>query len=520
MAHLHRHLGMGHPPGGLRPSSSRSLTSPDLVPPSHAAYAGGSQLYMPYDFHPVLSPNPSHRNEHGGGLDPHFQSLKARFAQLELHQRQSDEEIRQLRDRNRVLEAQLVAVSAVPAVPEAYIEDSGDDADTEISHLETLATVTATRSGRIPATGANATSVPALSPPVMTQSSASAQAASPLANHTKPAALPSLGLPFKSLTIGQQRVRRQLTSMVSTTFRSLCGVSAKTPWPDPSIERTDPITNEHVFTPNFPGGLADPYNIKIFDAVAMTVLKQIQDPARRPIDLETCGARVDYNDLRAFAKESFKGFNKHYKAQIDEKAQQRINQSNAKDRETQRRRLKLKQRLSAADKYAAAHNLDRDDVAATLDLEHMSDEPSGPEDSDKDKGEWALEMAHASGRRDATPQSIADLTFIQVCEFDWRTDEATNLNLELSQIHEDSLSNSNRDRRRLIRVRNTGRLSTRFPAKAPFNFAIRADWLAEKKKDEAMVEMLETAGWGDFLGPKGFDCDSDNNGVDNGLTSD
>ncbi|CAK5262383.1 unnamed protein product [Mycena citricolor] len=515
MAEQRRQLGMGLPPGPLHQPSSRSFTSPELAPPSRTVHVRGPQSYMPYDYHSALLPNPSYRIEGRHGTESHLHSLEARFAQMELRQQQSDDEIVRLRDRNLVLEAQLVAVSAAPNVPaesEVEYEDTGNDADTEelTEDIFRPASTTSANASSLHHITAGTTSA---TPSPRSQSSALASA---VPRATKPVALPSLGLPFASLTPDQQKVRRQLTAMVNATFRSICAVAAKKPWPDPSIERTDPVTKEHIFTPNFPGGLGDPYNIKMFDTVAMSVLKQIQDPDRCPTGLDTCGATVDFKVLRNFTKEAFKGFNKHYKAQIDEEAQERLELSQAKDRETQRRRLKLKHRLGAVDEYAAAHNLDCNDVAGTLDLEHMSDEYSGPELPDKDRATWALNMAHASGRHNPTPLSIADLTFIEVCEFDWRTEKATNLMLELSQIHENSLSNTQRDRRRLIRVR-TRRSSRRFPAKAPFNFAVRSDWLAEKKQDETMAEILGSAGWGDFPGPKGFD--SDDGGADQGFAT-
>ncbi|CAK5266235.1 unnamed protein product [Mycena citricolor] len=451
--------------------------------------------------------------------------MELRQREAELHQRESEKEIQQLRQRNRELEQQLARSATVNPAQRVYRHGSDDDGYTSLDAESEVSSSSEPIAGSQapawqPALHATTTPAASLRPePSATHLMSSAptaavtQSSGPTnASEAQSTALVSLGLPHNQLTDDQKEVRGKITRHVGATFRNLCGITSKNPWPDPdSPPRTDPSTGETLFIPNFPGGLTNRTNTKIVSAVADTILKEFKDPACRPAKYDTCGGTIDRNILQDFAKESFKGFKRQYIAQVDEAARQKRESNNTTDRCTQRRRMKTKQRRSAVPTYAARHNLDPDNVTATVDVEYQSDELSMPNssDSDTDQVNWAVRMAKASGRKDVTRNSVKGMHFLEVCKPPWQTDQAANMNIELSQIYEHSMAEADKDKRKYVRVCTTTRIDKRVPEKAPYNFAIRPDWLAEQMMDpdSDKAKYLVSTGWGTWSGPPGFDLE-------------
>ncbi|CAK5272316.1 unnamed protein product [Mycena citricolor] len=512
------------------PHAMRSATSPEGSPPAPCILQPFTRSPAPYSNYNIYNtpvPQDSHHNQRGRRDRQLPPSIEERLAQLELRQRESEEENQWLRRRNNELEAELARPVVRGSGRQGYSRaeiDSDDYAPGEMDILPPAPNPVFDdcTDGPVPQIEPATRRLAPYTKPANPMSSVSqnpvvpsVQPAAGARPPVKPAVLVSLGLPHKDLTKDQQEVRSKITRRVGSTFRNLCGITAQEPWPDPSVVRIDSSTGEHLFTPNFPGGVTDRNNVKLIDAVADEVLRELEDPDCRPAKFDTCGATVDRHLLQAFAKESFKGFKKQYKTQVDEVALANKIKAKAKDRREQRRKAKHGHRLEAVPQYATEHNLNEEDIAAAIDPEHMSDEFSepDPDDKDADKLDWAVRMAKATGRMDATRQSVQDLRFLEVSKLAWRTDEATNFNLELSQIYEDSLTETDKDKRKYIRVRGTTRMSKRVPNKAPFNFAVRPDWLADQMKDAKMAQYLTSAGWGTYPGPCGHDPDLEASGT-------
>lgn len=63
-------------------------------------------------------------------------------------------------------------------------------------------------------------------------------------------------------------------SLVTEEFRTLCNVFGKT-WPDPSVERRAPDTNEIYWTPNLGADVLDPHNKEMFAVIVDVVLAKL-----------------------------------------------------------------------------------------------------------------------------------------------------------------------------------------------------------------------------------------------------
>ncbi|KAJ7751790.1 hypothetical protein DFH07DRAFT_960848 [Mycena maculata] len=314
-----------------------------------------------------------------------------------------------------------------------------------------------------------------------------------------------LGVPVKDIDPRFKGARAALQSVVSRTFRAVVGVSGNN-WPDLTVERFNEITNESYMNPAFDEMVSHPTNFKLCEQVATQVAHELSGrPDYWPSGLNIPGFNVkwDKKALTEMAKTSFRSCKQQYRVQMDETVAQR----NAANRRTNRRRdhrvTKAEQRGKqvAIAAFATKHNLDPNIVKELIHEQFMSDEASGPEDDD-DKGIWKTRMAFKAGYGDLSAEELAKIDFLEVLGCPWRADELSGALQELSAIAFGFLTQNEKKKIQYIRVRDTGRASSRIPEIAPYNFGINPAWLEANKEKPEYVHLL--VDWGTYKDPEGF----------------
>ncbi|KAJ7443280.1 hypothetical protein FB451DRAFT_950517, partial [Mycena latifolia] len=290
---------------------------------------------------------------------------------------------------------------------------------------------------------------------------------------------------------------------VSQTFRSVCGVTAKDAWPDPNILRVNEVTNEIYLTPFFDFGVTDPRNIQIFTAVAIQVENDFQDEACLPEGLANCGATWGVDVYKKMAKESFPNYRRQWNTAHDPAAAAKKQVNDQNNRVRGRRFTKAQQHQTVVDQYVVNKQLDPKVIRDLMNEEHMSDEASGPEDETRESfANWKVRMARRSNKGDLTPDQLAESHFVEVLEAEWRSPEFSALNFDIHETWWDSLTPHQKGNLKFIRVRGTGRRSSRIPKLAPYNFGINQEWLERHRFDPRYQEMLSD--WNTHGNPPGF----------------
>ncbi|KAJ7110206.1 hypothetical protein C8R43DRAFT_998177 [Mycena crocata] len=322
--------------------------------------------------------------------------------------------------------------------------------------------------------------------------------------------LPSLGDVTK-LSDSQKQTRLALKRRVGATFRDICGVGKSTDsWPDSDVQRVNEITGVPYENPDFESGVTDVRNIHIFTVVAKQLANEFEDVECQPEGLATCGATWDLDLLKNMSKEAFPNFKKQWKVAHDAAAKQRKDANDRTNRQRARRVLKAEQHRKVAAKHVTQNDLrvSASDLRELMFEDHMSDEASGPEDeSQETPANWKRRMARASGHGDSSASALAQLTFVEVLDTDWRSVEFSELNLGLHNTWWGTLTSQQKAQIKLIRVRGTGRRSSRIPKFAPYNFAISQPWLDRHRLDPLYADFLSD--WNNHPGPPGFDTADD-----------
>ncbi|KAJ7429871.1 hypothetical protein B0H11DRAFT_1631203, partial [Mycena galericulata] len=288
-------------------------------------------------------------------------------------------------------------------------------------------------------------------------------------------------------------------------FRSVCGVGPHDAWPEPNIVRTNPTTDEVYLTPLFASGTTHNHNVHIFAAVAKQVADDFQDEACRPPGLTDSGTTWGIDTFTKMAKESFDGFKKQWKAANDEATRIRHEEQLLVNRRRGRRTMKANERKSeaATQEFAAEHNIDLDTLVDLMHEEHMSDEASGPEEgSGESFSNWKGRMASLAGYGDMPPAGLVKLNFLEVLGADWRSSKLSEVFTDVHAKWWDHLSPREKKNIKYIRVRDTGRSSTRIPKLAPFNFGLSKPWLDRHRFDPQYTTLL--ADWDNHKSPVGF----------------
>ncbi|KAF8194886.1 hypothetical protein K438DRAFT_1484883, partial [Mycena galopus ATCC 62051] len=127
---------------------------------------------------------------------------------------------------------------------------------------------------------------------------------------------------------------------------------------------------------------------------------------------------------------------------------------------------------------------------------------SGPEDdSGESKEAWKARMASVAGIRAKSSAALAKLEFLEVLDADWRSDEFSKLGHAIHKMWFSTLTKREKNAIVYIRVRGTGRSSSRIPELAPWDFGISVPWL-EKARALPQNKVL-LVDWNTYGNPAG-----------------
>ncbi|KAJ7801978.1 hypothetical protein B0H14DRAFT_2614854 [Mycena olivaceomarginata] len=291
---------------------------------------------------------------------------------------------------------------------------------------------------------------------------------------------------------------------VSRVFREVCGVRTKDDWPDPSIIRINEFTQEQYLTPRFDGLITDASNQHLISVVARKAEMDLRNVDLQPPQLASSNATLDFAVVHHMAQNSFTNFRPQWRRQNDPQLAASHELTDLINRWKQRRCLKVEQKLSIVRAFAAAHNLDPNLLSKLLDETHESDEASGPEDnSGESKETWKARMVGLAGIRITSRATLDKLEFLEVLGADWRSDELSKLGHAMQKMWYRTLTPRERKAIKYIRVRGTGRSSSRIPHLAPRNFGLSIPWLEEARTLPENEDFL--ADWNTHGNPAGVD---------------
>ncbi|KAJ7233435.1 hypothetical protein C8J57DRAFT_1729472, partial [Mycena rebaudengoi] len=293
---------------------------------------------------------------------------------------------------------------------------------------------------------------------------------------------PSLDEELPSTSLDKKE-RTAVKKHVTETFRRTCGVPKTRPWPDPTVERKNPITREILLSP----------------------LKMMRPPGVSKT------AVWDNQLLVTMAKKSFRGFKRDWKATNDAVAAKNAEDNDRKNRWYRRRCTKLKHVVTQVAAVPNKHGQSAATLTSTLNEQHLSDEASGPEDEAvESKDAWKVRMAIQHGVKDLSPASLKKYQFLEVLQSPWRSSQYSDISLELHSKWEASLSAREQGNFQYTRVR-TDRKSPRIPVLAPFDFGISPEWLEMSLNDPTVAPLI--ADWNTFGNPDRFVSEMIHNGT-------
>ncbi|KAJ8516428.1 hypothetical protein ONZ45_g6262 [Pleurotus djamor] len=294
-----------------------------------------------------------------------------------------------------------------------------------------------------------------------------------------------LGKPT-GLSRGARAARVALARITTTTFREMCGVGKSEDWPTEPGERRNEITNELYLSPDFEHDVTSSRNRKIITTVAARVMSNLENIDERPAQLRIDSIVWSMATVESLAKSSFRYFKACFRQQscAEKEYQHQLHARSVRHR--QRRIEKASRLLSVVPAYIEKHGADPSDLIAQ---EHMSDEASGPEfDDDEEFNSWKLRMAASKNMREA---DISEVTFWEVVKPVWRSDRLSSVFHELQALHWAKLTSKQRARFSALRVRDSGRLSTVVPDRAPYDFGICKAWFDTFTSNPHNVKLVE-----------------------------
>ncbi|KAJ7018277.1 hypothetical protein C8F04DRAFT_1151973 [Mycena alexandri] len=317
-----------------------------------------------------------------------------------------------------------------------------------------------------------------------------------------------LGLKSTELpTATLKKAKAVLQDEVSVTFKTVVGLGGDG-WPDFSVQRFNEITNELYLNPAFEGMVTAPANRQLINTVAKQVFRKLSGGSHDwPLGLDVPGVQVtwDVHTLTEMAKTSFRSSKAAWRQHVDAEVAKRNEIHKQANRMRERRILKAERRANtkAISAYATKQKVPPQSVNELIHEQYMSDEASGPDEADdRGKDVWKTRMAFKAGCGDATEAALANLKFLEVLESPWRAAAITETMEELSANTTNVEAITEKTKFTYVRVRNTGRKSSRIPNRAPYNCAIDKDWLAANKDKPAYSDLLSD--WGRWDGPEGF----------------
>ncbi|KAJ7920130.1 hypothetical protein B0H13DRAFT_1454608, partial [Mycena leptocephala] len=211
----------------------------------------------------------------------------------------------------------------------------------------------------------------------------------------------------------------------------------------------------------------------------------------------------DHDLLIELVKTSFRSCKAQWREQMDEEVAKKEAANRKVNRMRDRRFTKAKQPEKAVDKFALKYGLNPKSVLELIHEQLMSDEASGPEETDmRGPAAWKTRMAFKAGLGDISDAELAKRAFLEVLDVPWRSEEMSDAVHEMTMIAFSLLGEQERKRIQYTGVRNTGRVSSRIPETAPYNFGINKTWL-EMYKDHPDYRHL-LVDWDTYPDPEGF----------------
>ncbi|KAJ7312543.1 hypothetical protein DFH08DRAFT_973335 [Mycena albidolilacea] len=313
-----------------------------------------------------------------------------------------------------------------------------------------------------------------------------------------------LATPAKDLpTAALQRAKRALQDEVSLAFRDVVGVPGKI-WPkDLTVQQLNETTSAPYLNPIFQLNVTHSDNQCLLDVVVKLVAQCLKNVKNHPEALTVSEVTWNNKTLLEMAKTSFPSCKQQWRQQVDEVAARRRQESLNVGRRCERRVTKALQRANGVPSFVAKYSLTTEAVKQILHKQHMSDEESGPEDSDEtSKAVWRTKMIYEAGYEGNSDDVLAKIEFVEVVSTLWRSEEMSQPPLhELSEMAFKLLPIHDKKKIHYVCVR-TGRVSARIPDDAPYNFGINQLWLDANKNHPDRVHLLSD--WGTYEDPEGF----------------
>ncbi|KZP32745.1 hypothetical protein FIBSPDRAFT_943744 [Athelia psychrophila] len=294
--------------------------------------------------------------------------------------------------------------------------------------------------------------------------------------------------------------KNKLAKLVGAKFREICGVHGKQSWPlTNSPPRMNTALNEVYYTPDFDQGVDHTTNIEIFNRVSSLVWRDVKKRKDRPEVLRADGVHFSRDTLFELAKTVFRGFKTIALASRNEEKNRALAVNRISTRRRDRRKLKFAQLLTAVPTYLELHQIDPSNLLCE---EMMSDYASGPEDEDVEtKDEWKKRMGEKIGvDAEKMPRHTYErMVFWERIRAEWRSEELSQVFSELEATWWSSLSAAQRQKFVVHKI-SSDRSSHVPPTKAPYNFGICKEWMAEwgNEYEDLLLD------WGQYPDPPGF----------------
>ncbi|KAJ7611136.1 hypothetical protein DFH06DRAFT_1245364 [Mycena polygramma] len=301
-----------------------------------------------------------------------------------------------------------------------------------------------------------------------------------------------------------EKEQRALQDFLTKKFRLVCGVEGSR-WPDPTVRRSNATTGQVYPTPFFDLRVSDHQNRAVLLAVAKEVNEELKDKDAWPSELRRPRTEPhptwDVAFLVSLAKVSFRSFRRQWNDNKKRAAGIKAGVAGQIDRRLKRRKRKSKQLGKVIEEYAQRHGLNLEFLTDLINEQYLSDEVSGPDDSDETKEEWELRLAAAADlvldRRARNPPG-----FLEVLIPEWRSDRYSDLIHHIEKFRFDTKGEDTTLHYNRVCV---GRLSDRIPKFAPYNFGIARDWFERHRGQPEYRPILKT--WGSYPEPQGCGLD-------------
>ncbi|KAJ7668842.1 hypothetical protein B0H17DRAFT_1335884 [Mycena rosella] len=289
--------------------------------------------------------------------------------------------------------------------------------------------------------------------------------------------------------------KRALQVYVTQTFRRVYNVPGKD-WPDPTLVRTNPVTNEVYPTP--------PAEPSSFRDVAEQVDSELKDKNCWPQGLRRSEDDPDPSwDIALIvdlANNSFGSGKKQHNETKQMESKSRGDVNRCTNRRTKRRIRKSNHLAKVIAQFSAQHGVDAAFVADIINEQYLSDKVSGPEEgSGESKDGWKVRLA-AAANLPLDPAMLKKLDFLEILIPSWRSGLYSTIIRKMEEFLSDGTTPTRQLNLKYTRV-CLDRPSDRIPTYAPYNFGVCLKWLEENRSVPAYRNKLKD--WNAWPEPAG-----------------